>query len=125
MFKNNEFVCVVHYAHDASGSGASGDDAKPIVSGAAFTVPEGVVVTDAHAIVDTAIAGATALTLGDGGDPDGYIAAAQFTLTAGVKVGAGALLNAQKYAAGDTVDLAVTGTSTAGVFQIVVRGYRV
>jgi len=32
MFKNNEFMCVVHYAHDAQGSGASKEDARPMGS---------------------------------------------------------------------------------------------
>lgn len=125
-FKNDEFVCVVHMAHGASGSGASPEDALPIVSGPLFSVMEGVVITDAQLHVDVAVVGATALEIGDGVDPDGYITNANAVIgTIGVKVGSGALLNAKKYAAGDTVDVAVTGASSAGNMIAVLRGYRV
>lgn len=126
MFKNNEFMCVVHYAHDGGGSGASADDAKSIASGVMFNVPEGVVVTDAHVNVSTVVAGTTAIEVGDGTDADGYVTSANVTLgTVGLYVGSGALLNAKIYTAGDTIDLAATGASSAGAFEVVVRGYRI
>jgi len=80
------------------------------------------------------LAGGTDVQLGDGTDPDGWISATQgavANLTAGATVRAGgayaigdAATNrglGKVYAAADTLDVAFTGTFTAGTATIVVR----
>lgn len=124
-FRNNEFICTYYMEHGATGTGASPEDYAPIASGTMFNLPDGVVVTDAHAIVEVAVTGATALDVGDGSDADAFIAAASITLgTPAVYPGAGASLDAVRYSSALDVDLTVTGTSTAGRVQVILRGYR-
>ena len=103
-------------------------------SGANIELPAGAVVLDVVLKVGTAWAGGTDVQLGDGTDPDGWISATQgavANLTAGATVRAGgayaigdAATNrglGKVYAAADTLDVAFTGTFTAGTATIVVR----
>ena len=103
-------------------------------SGANIEIPAGAVVLDVVLKVGTAWAGGTDVQLGDGTDPDGWISAtrgAVANLTAGATVRAGgayaigdAATNrglGKVYAAADTLDVAFTGTFTAGTATIVVR----
>lgn len=125
-FKNNQFIQIVHMEHGGTGSGASPDDAKAIASGVMFKAPEGVVITDAEVQVKEAVAGSTAINVGDAGDPDGYVAAANVTLaTPNGYVGAGVLLKKKLNAAAEDILLAVTGASSAGKMVLILRGYRI
>lgn len=103
-------------------------------SGAAIELPAGAVVLDAVLKVGTAWAGGTKVELGDGTDPDGWISATQgavANLTTGATIVAGgayaigdAATNrglGKVYASADTLDVAITGSFTAGTATIVVR----
>ena len=103
-------------------------------SGANIDLPAGAVVLDVVLKVGTAWAGGTDVQLGDGTDPDGWISATQgavANLTTGATVraaGAYAIGDAatnrglgKVYASADTLDVAFTGTFTAGTATIVVR----
>jgi hypothetical protein len=103
-------------------------------SGANVELPAGSVVLDVIMKVGTAWAGGTDVQVGDGTDPDGWISATQgavANLTAGATVraaGAYAIGDAatnkglgKVYASADTLDVAFTGTFTAGTATIVVR----
>lgn len=103
-------------------------------SGANIDLPAGSVVQDVVLKVGTAWAGGTDVQFGDGTDPDGWISATQgatASLTAGATIraaGAYAIGDAatnrglgKVYAVADTLDVAFTGTFTAGTATIVVR----
>jgi hypothetical protein len=102
-------------------------------SGAAIDLPAGAVVLDVVMKVGTAWVGGTRVEFGDGTDPDGWISATQgatANLTAGATIraaGAYAIGDAatnrglgKVYADADTLDVAFTGTYTAGDATIVV-----
>jgi hypothetical protein len=103
-------------------------------TGAKVDLPAGAVVQDVILKVGTAWVGGTDVQVGDGVDADGWISAAQgatANLTAGATVraaGAYAVGDAatnrglgKVYAAADSIDVAFTGTYTAGTADIVVR----
>jgi len=103
-------------------------------SGANIDLPAGSVVQDVVVKVGTAWVGGTDVQLGDGTDADGWISATQgatANLTAGATIraaGAYAIGDAatnrglgKVYAAADTLDVAFTGTFTAGTADIFVR----
>ncbi len=126
MFKNNQFIHIVHMEHGATGSGTSPDDAKPIASDTMFEALEGVVITNAEVQIKVAVTGSTAVNVGDASDSDGYVAAANVTLgTPGGYIGAGALLKKKLNLAAENILLAVTGASTAGKMVLILRGYRI
>jgi hypothetical protein len=103
-----------------------------------ISVPENFVVSDAYYEIETPLVsgGTPTVTLGDGVDPDGYFANFQSTMgVAGVKGlnqdQKGAYLwdgtedagLKRRYAAADTIDLAVgTAALTAGKLKLVVYG---
>jgi len=129
-FKGEEVLMKKWYGFGGAGSGSSIEDLAAPVAGDVEKIPAGMVVTSAEVIVETALAGTTAVLVGDDDDADGFVAAADVTEgTIGVYNGAGAYLasGAKKYygAEGKEVKLAVTGTLTAGKYCVVVRGYRV
>jgi hypothetical protein len=103
-------------------------------SGANIDLPAGSVVQDVVVKVGTAWVGGTDVQLGDGTDADGWISATQgatANLTAGATIraaGAYAIGDAatnrglgKVYATADTLDVAFTGTFTAGTADIFVR----
>lgn len=103
-------------------------------SGATVALPAGSVVMEVVMKVGTAWAGGTDVQVGDGSDADGWISATQgavANLTAGATVraaGAYAIGDAatnrglgKVYASADTLDVAFTGTFTAGTADIFVR----
>ena len=103
-------------------------------SGATVALPAGSVVMDVVMKVGTAWAGGTDVQVGDGSDADGWMSATQgavANLTAGATVraaGAYAIGDAatnsglgKVYASADTLDVAFTGTFTAGTADIFVR----
>lgn len=103
-------------------------------SGANIALPAGSVVLDVVVKVGTAWAGGTDVQIGDGTDADGWISATQgavANLTAGATVraaGAYAIGDAatnkglgKVYASADTLDVAFTGTFTAGTADVFVR----
>lgn len=126
MIKNEEFEQLVYMAHGSSGSGSSLEDALPLADASLSGVLEaGAVVTNAEVIVLEAVTGSTAVDVGDGSDPDGYVEAADITLgTPGAYAGAGALLPDYS-AAAKSLEISVTDASTAGSLVVVLRGYRV
>lgn len=104
-------------------------------SGANVALPAGSVVVSVTMKVGTAWLGGTKVELGDGTDPDGWISAAQgaqanLTIGATLVAGGAYALGAtdttaarigKLYAAADTLDVAITGTFTAGDADILVR----
>lgn len=103
-------------------------------SGANIELPAGSVVLDVIMKVGAAWVGGTDVQFGDGTDPDGWISATQgatANLTAGATIraaGAYAVGDAatnrglgKVYASADTLDVAFTGSFTAGTATIVVR----
>jgi hypothetical protein len=103
-------------------------------SGANIALPAGSVVLDVVMKVGTAWAGGTDVQIGDGSDADGWVSATQgavANLTAGATVraaGAYAIGDAatnkglgKVYASADTLDVAFTGTFTAGTADVFVR----
>jgi hypothetical protein len=103
-------------------------------SGANVDLPAGSVVLEVVMKVGTAWVGGTDVQLGDGTDADGWISATQgavANLTAGATIraaGAYAIGDAatnrglgKVYAAADTLDVAFTGTFTAGTADVFVR----
>ena len=103
-------------------------------SGATVDLPAGSVVQDVVMKVGTAWVGGTDVQVGDGTDPDGWISATQgatASLTIGATIraaGAYAIGDAASnrglgkvYASADTLDVAFTGTFTAGTADIFVR----
>jgi hypothetical protein len=103
-------------------------------SGATVDLPAGSVVQDVIMKVGTAWVGGTDVQLGDGTDPDGWVSATQgavANLTIGATIraaGAYAIGDAASnrglgkvYATADTLDVAFTGTFTAGTADVFVR----
>lgn len=100
-----------------------------------ISLPANSVIHDVFLVVGTAWVGGTDVQVGDGGDPDGFISASQgatANLTAGKMIrGGGAYMVADTdttaqelpkvYTSADTVDVAFTGTFTAGTASLVVR----
>lgn len=97
-------------------------------------VPPGSAVKAVYLVVGTAWAGGTDIQVGDGADPDGFISAGQgatANLTAGAMIrasGAYAIGDAatnkgldKVYAVADNIDVAFTGTFTAGTATISVE----
>jgi hypothetical protein len=129
-FKGESFQHAIYFAHGASGTGNSASDAKPMVDAAIFDIEPGMVITDVSVAVTTAITGTTQVDVGDGTDPNGFVAAA--TLTDGaVTASNGAYLNnagahlEKLYEVADTIDLDITTASTAGAFVVFVRGWKI
>ena len=126
MFKNNQFIHIVYMEHNATGSGMSPDDAKPIATGIMHEVLEGVVITNAEVQIKVAVTGSTAVKVGDASDDDGYVTSANVTLaTPNGYVGTGVLLKKKLNLAAEDILLAVTGVSTAGKMVLILRGYRI
>lgn len=125
-FRGDSFERVVYFGHDASGTGNSKDDRLPLVSKAdAMQANPGEVIEAAQVVIEEALAGTTAVDVGDGVDPDGYVAAASVTVgAAGAYAGAGALLPDYAPAAKDLA-VAFAGASSAGKMAVMVRGYRI
>lgn len=104
-------------------------------SGAAVSLPAGAAVLDVVVKVGTAWVGGTKVEVGDGSDADGWVSAAQgatANLTAGATVRAGgayavggtdatAKALGKVYATADTLDVAITGSYTAGTADVIVR----
>jgi len=125
MFKKEETLRVVYLAHAASGTGASATDAKPLIAGVMADVEDGDVITGVDFIVTDAISGISAIIIGDGVDPDGYVTDANITEgTPAVYTGSGALLS-KRYSGVDTIDLAGSGASAGGTAVLVIKGYKV
>lgn len=139
-FVHEPFLEVRYYSFGATGSGQSVDDPAALAAGtlSVMSLDAGSVVEDAYLEVMTAVTGSTALDLGDGADPDGYVPTASVTLATPAVYGAGedekgALLHdgtstqskrVARYTAAGAVNLTVTGTTTAGKVMVVVKGWK-
>lgn len=126
-FKKESFSKVKYFAYGSAGSGGSAEDAAAPVDGDIMAIEAGMVIEQVDVVVSTAITGITQVDVGDDDDPDGFISAA--ALTAGVHVSDGAYIasGAKKAysASGKEVKLDVAGTATAGVFAVVIKGYKI
>lgn len=104
-----------------------------LTTGVNIPIPAGGQVVGVELRVGKAWTGGTTLEVGDGTDPDGFLTAAQgavANLTAGASLKAAGvfMLGAtdvvarefKTYAAADTIDVAYTGTFTAGTATLVV-----
>ena len=104
-----------------------------------WSIPAGTVIQGMYMIVDEALTGTSALTIGDGSSATGYITAITGTGSLGLQYyGAGlkgsylqgavgnissALPAAKYYSAAGSLLLSVTGAATAGKIRLVVYGY--
>jgi hypothetical protein len=129
-FKKEQFTQEFFLAHDGQGHGQSADAPLPLVDADLMALPAGAIVEKCFVIVDEAIAGTSALEVGDDDDADGFVTNASVTLgTPGMYgyASAAAYLasGAAKYyaAAGKELKLNVTGVSSAGKARVIVQGY--
>lgn len=99
-----------------------------------ISLPAGSVVEDVYLKVGAAWVGGTDIQVGDGTDPDGFVsstqgATANLTLNNVIRAGGAYAIGdaatnrglAKVYAAADTIDVAFTGTFTAGTATLIVR----
>lgn len=129
-------------------TGSSLSNALPIADANVWAIPAGTVISKAYMVVDTAITGTSALTVGDTDAAAGFIPNAAITLATPGMYGwdaksGGSYLRIQTAGATDAGDIYVvpsakyysaagkyltidnTTTNTAGVFRVVVEGYRI
>lgn len=148
-FSNEPFQKVFYFEHGGKGhlSGLDAGNAKAISSADVMALEAGMVIEKVYVVVDTAIAGSSAVNVGDDDSSNGYVPTAAITLgtpgmygwdakaagsyqriqTAGA-TDAGDIYvvpNAKYYSAAKTLKLAVTGASSAGKFRIVVKGHKI
>lgn len=127
---NKQHVIQVYFKHGGTGSGASIADAAPLGTDDASVdlapLPKGFMIESADVIVLTAVAGVSAMEIGDSSDPNGFVENASITLgTPGVYEGGGALIasGAKKlYTTADALNYQVTGTSSAGLVCVALKG---
>lgn len=149
-FKGEQFEKVFYFS-GASGKGAltglSAANAKPIADTDIMAIPAGTIISKVFMIIDTAVTGSTAITVGDDDSAAGFIPSASLTLgTPGMYAwdakAAGAYLRVQTAGATDAADIYVvpqakyysaagkeikldnTTTNTGGALRVVVQGYR-
>lgn len=152
QFKNEKFVKQVHFAVTAcAASNKGGSYAAPKCFGDVdvWAIPAGTVIEKVYVIVDTAVTGMTAVTIGDDDAATGFVLNASITLgTPGMYSwdvkGSGAYLristpgatdpadpyvvpNAKYYAAaGKEVKMDATNAATgASRMRVVIEGYKV
>lgn len=147
-FVKEKFVKTVYLSSSGSASnkGLSAASPKPFADGDLWAIPAGTVIEKVYLIVDTAITGTTALTIGDDDGAASFCPNASITLgTPGIycnnaKV-AGAYLRVETAGASDAGDIYVVPTSkwyaaagkevkldnttanTAGTARVVIEGY--
>lgn len=137
-------VLVKHFAHGGTGSGNSSSNPLPIADGDIWAIPAKTLIKNVWVVIDTAITGTTALTIGDDDDPDGFVldlvggfstpglyswdaktAGPYLRIeTAGATDAADIyVVPAAKYysAAGKEVKLDATTASTAGAFRVFIE----
>lgn len=149
-FKGESFE-KVFYFYGAAGKGAKSGlgaaNAKPIADTDIMAIPAGTIITKVFVIVDTAVTGTTALSVGDDDAAEGFVPNASLTLgTPGMYAwdakAAGAYLRVQTAGATDAADIYVvpqakyysaagkeikldnTTTNTGGALRVIVQGYR-
>lgn len=136
---NKPFEKVIYVSAAAtassSASGASYASAKNWADQDLFAIPANVVIEQVYAVVDEALAGATAVSLGDDDAATGFVTSASSPLAAtgvnwyeqtdkGAYLKIGANARAKFYSAtGKEVKLDVTGTASAGKVRFYFRGY--
>lgn len=82
-----------------------------------INIPAGTYVTKVFYRVLTGDATQT-MNVGDGADPDGYVAAADVATAGNAGVGAGALATGKFYAAADTIDIEVPATKAYDTLKV-------
>lgn len=127
-FVGERFEKFIHLEHGGTGNGDSESSPLPIANQDLMSIQPGMVIESVKAVVQTAIAGASACLVGDDDDADGFIADANVTEgTPGAYVGAGAYLTGganKYYPAAKKVKWAQTGSSSAGKLCVIVSGYK-
>jgi len=137
-FKGEAFKKVFHFygaAGKGSLSGLSAANAKPIADTDLMSIDADTVISKVYVIIDTALTGTTALTVGDDDDADGFVLNSAVTLGTAGMYGWAPLAATYLYAstqpaaklysaAGKEVKLDTTTTNTGGAMRIVVEGYR-
>lgn len=149
-FKGEKFT-KIFYFNGASGlgskSGLDAGNAKAIADGDIWAIPAGTVIEKVYMVIDEAISGSSAITVGDDDAAAGFVPSASLTLnTPGMYAwdakNAGAYLRVQTAGASDATDIYVvpsakyysasgkeikldnTTTNTGGSFRVVVEGLR-
>lgn len=130
-----------------SANGSSADNAAAITDGDIMAIEAGMVIETVYVIIDTAVAGSTAIDIGDDDDADGFVKNASLTLGTPGMYGwdakaAGAYLRVQTAGASDATDIYVvpqakhysaagkeikldnTTTNTGGAFRVIVKGFK-
>jgi hypothetical protein len=121
---------VVKVRKVTAGFTGSGADVIVTTQGtyALANVPAGAIVLDVKSNVDTAFTALATLTIGDGTDPDGFLASAKIAPQSAVSSGVlkstlsgtqEAFAGGRKYAAADTIDLVLGGADLdAGLLSV-------
>lgn len=142
--KNAPFSKIVYFATSSGTSGGTGDlsgrsygSAKALTDGDLLNIPAGMVVDKVYYVVDEAITGTSAVTVGDDDDADGFATSSATLGTPGIYGNSSALAGAylqeganklpkSKYysAAGKEVKVDFTGAATAGKLRVIIQGYQ-
>ena len=115
-----------------SGGNAAGFPAPTVLTGEFDSARRNLVAADVIELIDVpagtlvknvfyeVLVGEAAQTLdiGDGVDPDGYVAVAAVATAGSSGIGAGALAGGKYYSAADTIDLAVPATKAYTVLRV-------
>ena len=104
-------VCTIEQTFDATKRALAAADVVELIS-----IPAGTHVLNVYVEVLEGEAAQT-LNVGDGADPDGYVAAADVATTGARVLGAGAIVG-KLYSAADTIDLAVPSTKAYASLKV-------
>ena len=113
-YAGSPVVTVLTGVFDASKRALAAADIAEVV-----VIPAGTYVMKVFYRVLTADATQT-LNVGDGADPDGYVAAADVGTANNSGVGAGALATGKYYASADTIDIEVPATKALDTLKVVI-----
>ncbi len=118
-FKDEKFKKVFYFEYNGKGSqdGLSPGNAKPIADTDLMAIPAGMVIEKVYVIIDTAVAGTTALDIGDDDDADGFVKNAALTL------GTPGLYSYNAGVAGDYLRYLTQGASTPNVVAPMAKYY--
>lgn len=113
-YAGSPVVTVLTGVYDASKRALAAADVAEVIN-----VPAGTYVMKVFYRVVTGDATQT-LNVGDGADPDGYVAAADVATAGNSGVGAGALATGKYYATADTIDIEVPATKALDTLKVIV-----
>jgi hypothetical protein len=113
-YAGSPIVTMLTNVFDASKRNLAAADVAEVLN-----IPAGTYVMKVFYRVLTADATQT-LNVGDGADPDGYVAAADVATAGNNGVGGGALATGKYYATADTIDIEVPATKAFDTLKVVV-----